>query len=136
MTSFALVAAIAIAPTLAAAQPAPAPGAGAGTASGAPGEDDVLYSCKKAKGQVTVSFKPDTELKDLITWVMGFTCKNFIYDSSILTRSKKITIISPVKIISLARTRPTRRVRRWVPPKPGMTPRPTSGRPNFAFSEA
>src|SRR5262249_48334141 len=42
--------------------------------------------------------KPDTELKDLITWVMGFTCKNFIYDSSILTRSKKITIISPVKM--------------------------------------
>jgi general secretion pathway protein D len=99
LTSFALAAAIAVAPTLAAAQPAPAAGAATTTAGGAaPGEDDVLYSCKKAKGQVTVSFKPDTELKDLITWVMGFTCKNFIYDSSILTRSKKITIISPVKM--------------------------------------
>ncbi|HTJ45507.1 MAG TPA: type II secretion system secretin GspD [Kofleriaceae bacterium] len=84
---------------IATAQPAPTAGATAGSSSPtAPGEDDVLYSCKKAKGQVTVSFKPDTELKDLITWVMGFTCKNFIYDSSILTRSKKITIISPVKM--------------------------------------
>ncbi len=95
---FVLTLAVAIAPTVALAQPAPTPGAGSGSGSAAPGEDDVIYSCKKAKGMVTVSFKPDTELKDLITWVMGFTCKNFIYDSSILTRSKKITIISPVKM--------------------------------------
>jgi general secretion pathway protein D len=100
LASLVLLAALAT-PLAAVAQPAPAgaPGAAAGSAATpAPGEDDTLYSCKRAKGQVTVSFKPDTELKDLITWVMGFTCKNFIYDSSILTRSKKITIISPVKM--------------------------------------
>ena len=31
--------------------------------------------------------------------------------------------------------RPTRRARRWVPPKPGVMPRPTSGWPKTALSE-
>lgn len=65
---------------------------------GAAGEDDQLYSCGKAKGQVSVSFKPEIELKDLLTWAMGFTCKNFIYSSSIGGRSSKVTIIAPKKM--------------------------------------
>ena len=43
---------------------------------------------------------------------------------------------SPVKHSSLALATPTRRARRWVPPKPGMTPSATSGWPNFALSAA
>ena len=35
----------------------------------------------------------------------------------------------------LAMPRPTMRGRRWVPPKPGVMPRPTSGWPNMALSE-
>ncbi|MBK9070937.1 MAG: type II secretion system secretin GspD [Myxococcales bacterium] len=62
------------------------------------GEDETLYSCKKAKGSITISFKPESELKDLITWAMSFTCKNFIYEAGILARSKKVTIISPLKM--------------------------------------
>ena len=58
-------------------------------------DDAKLYNCKKAKGKVSVSFKPDIELKDLLTWAMGFTCKNFIYEQGILSRSKKLTIIAP-----------------------------------------
>jgi general secretion pathway protein D len=61
-------------------------------------DDPQLYTCGKAKGMITPTFKPETELKDLITWAMGFTCKNFAYDSSILGRSKKVTIISPNKM--------------------------------------
>jgi len=77
------------------AQPTPAPT----PAPAAPGEDDGLYNCKKLKGgMVTVSLKPETELKDLITWVMGFTCKNFIYEPGIMQRSKKVTVISPNKM--------------------------------------
>jgi hypothetical protein len=38
------------------------------------GDDESLYSCGKKTGDVSVTFKPETELKDLITWVMGFTC--------------------------------------------------------------
>ncbi len=60
--------------------------------------EEGLYSCGKAKGPVSVSFKPDVELKDLITWAMGFTCKNFVYDSGVGNRSKKVTIIAPKKM--------------------------------------
>jgi general secretion pathway protein D len=106
LSALVAVFAIVTGPVVATAQPAPsgpsgAPAAGATPPAGdkpASGEDETLYSCKKARGAVTVSFKPETELKDLITWVMGFTCKNFIYDSSILSRSKKITIVSPLKM--------------------------------------
>ena len=58
------------------------------------GEDEALYACKKRTGQVAVTFKPETELKDLITWVMGFTCKNFILDPRIVSTGKKVTVIA------------------------------------------
>src|SRR5262245_47378123 len=64
----------------------------------APGADDALYSCKKRTGQVSVTFKPETELKDLITWVMGFTCKNFMLDPRIVSTGKKVTVIAPNKM--------------------------------------
>ncbi len=64
----------------------------------APGEDDTLYSCKHKTGAVAVTFKPETELKDLITWVMGFTCKNFILDPRIVSTGKKVTVIAPLKM--------------------------------------
>ena len=106
MTSI-LLPCLAVAP--AAAQPSPSkptPTAGGSATTGstvdpkdpAAGEDDTLYRCKKSTGMVTVSLKPETELKDLITWVMGFTCKNFVYDAAIMQRTKKITIISPNKM--------------------------------------
>ncbi|HEY4179792.1 MAG TPA: type II secretion system secretin GspD [Kofleriaceae bacterium] len=71
----------------------------AGSASATPSEDDQLYSCKKRSGgTVAVTFKPETELKDLITWVMGFTCKNFILDPRIVSTGKKFTLIAPNKV--------------------------------------
>ena len=60
--------------------------------------EEGLYSCGKARGKVSVSFKPDVELKDLITWAMGFTCKNFVFSSSIGGRSAKVTIMAPKKM--------------------------------------
>jgi general secretion pathway protein D len=64
-----------------------------------PADDDKLYSCGKNTTQpVSVSFKPETELKDLITWVMGFTCRNFILDPRIVSTGKKVTIIAPLKM--------------------------------------
>ena len=84
---------LSLAPVGALAQPAPA--AGAPT----PAADDALYPCKKIKGgQVSVTFKPETELKDLITWVMGFTCKNYVLDPRIVSTGKKVTIIAPNKM--------------------------------------
>ncbi len=76
-------------PRMAQAQPAPA----------AAPVDDPTYSCnKKSGGRTTVSFKPETELKDLITWAMGFTCKNFIFEPRIVATGKKVTVISPNKM--------------------------------------
>jgi general secretion pathway protein D len=89
-------------PRVVLAQPATTPVASTTPgAAGAPatGEDDKLYNCKQQKtGQVVVSFKPETELKDLITWVMGFTCKNFIFEPRIVSTGKKVTLIAPNKM--------------------------------------
>ncbi|MBA3542756.1 MAG: hypothetical protein H0T79_24275, partial [Deltaproteobacteria bacterium] len=73
------------------AQPAPKPDVPAG-------DDDKLFSCHKSNGMVSVTFKPETELKDLLAWVMGFTCKNFIADPRIVSTGKKVTIIAPNKL--------------------------------------
>ncbi|HEV7559446.1 MAG TPA: secretin N-terminal domain-containing protein, partial [Kofleriaceae bacterium] len=63
-----------------------------------PGDDDVLYACKEKTGEVSVTFKPQTELKDLVTWVMGFTCKNFVLDPRIISTDRKVTVIAPNKM--------------------------------------
>jgi general secretion pathway protein D len=89
------------APRVAFAQPTPTAPPGASPGTPAPGEDEALYSCRKRTGQVAVTFKPETELKDLIAWVMGFTCKNFILDPRIVSTGKKVTVIAPNKMSSI-----------------------------------
>jgi general secretion pathway protein D len=62
-------------------------------------DDQSLYSCKKVKGGlITVSLKPETELKDLLVWVSTFTCKAFVYEPGIMQRSKKVTMMTPNKM--------------------------------------
>ncbi len=80
-----------VGPRAAFAQPAPA-------APAPTPVDDPLYACGKRTGPIAVTFKPETELKDLITWVMGFTCKNFILDPRIVSTGKKVTVIAPLKM--------------------------------------
>jgi general secretion pathway protein D len=62
------------------------------------GEDEALYRCKSRTAEVAVSFKPDIELKELMTWVTGFTCKNFILDPRVVLTGKKVTVIAPNKM--------------------------------------
>jgi general secretion pathway protein D len=62
------------------------------------GEDEALYRCKSRTAEVAVSFKPDMELKELMTWVVGFTCKNFILDPRVVATGKKVTVIAPNKM--------------------------------------
>ena len=87
-------------PQVAYADPTPDPKtpAAAGSGAEAPGEDAQLYSCHKRTGMTAATFKPDTELKDLISWVMGFTCKNFIFDPRIVSTGKKVTVMAPLKM--------------------------------------
>ncbi|HEX7839863.1 MAG TPA: type II secretion system secretin GspD [Kofleriaceae bacterium] len=60
--------------------------------------DEMLYSCGVHKGQVAVTLKPETEVRELITWAMGFSCKNFILDPRIVSTGKKVTVIAPNKM--------------------------------------
>ncbi len=54
-----------------------------------------LYHCEKPPAKVAVSFKPETDLKELVSWAMGFTCKNFMFDPSYVQRGKKINVVTP-----------------------------------------
>jgi general secretion pathway protein D len=72
-----------------------------GTTSKIDGSDlaeEGLYNCRRARRRVSVSFKPEVNLKDLITWAMGFTCKNFVFGAGVGGRSAKVTIIAPKKM--------------------------------------
>ncbi|HEY0990181.1 MAG TPA: hypothetical protein VGD80_24180, partial [Kofleriaceae bacterium] len=66
----------------------------AGAVAGA-AADEALYSCGTHKGPIAVTLKPETEVKELVTWVMGFTCRNFILDPRIVSTGKKVTVIAP-----------------------------------------
>ncbi|HUJ60210.1 MAG TPA: type II secretion system secretin GspD [Kofleriaceae bacterium] len=61
----------------------------------APPPGDPLYACKRPVGEVAVTFKADTDLKDLLTWVMGFTCQSFVMNPKVVVTDRKITIIAP-----------------------------------------
>jgi len=81
----------------ASAQPVPPPngsGSGANTGSNAGSADDKFYNCKTGVTKVDVNFKPEMDVKDLIAWAMGFSCKNFMYDPRIVATGKKVTIIA------------------------------------------
>ena len=60
--------------------------------------DEPIYLCKHQTAPVAVNFKPESELKDLIAWAMGFTCKNFILDPRIVSTGKKVTVMAPAKM--------------------------------------
>lgn len=57
--------------------------------------DEALYSCKPRVAAVEITFKPEVELKELLAWVMGFTCKRFVLDPRIVATGRKVTLIAP-----------------------------------------
>ncbi len=59
------------------------------------GEDARLYNCMQGKTPVTITLKPETEVNDLLTWVMSFTCKTFVLDPRVVATGKKVTIVAP-----------------------------------------
>jgi hypothetical protein len=60
-------------------------------------EDEDVYRCKQypAGAKIKVTFKPETELKELVSWAMGFSCRQFVMSTTITQRSQKVTIVSP-----------------------------------------
>jgi general secretion pathway protein C len=61
---------------------------------------DALYTCHvpPAGTKVSVSFKPDTEVRDLAVWVSGFTCKNVVFGAELARCAARVDIISPVEM--------------------------------------
>src|SRR5215208_7595339 len=59
--------------------------------------DESIYSCKPRTAEVEITFKPEIELKELLSWVVGFTCKKFVLDPRIVSTGRKVTLIAPGK---------------------------------------
>jgi hypothetical protein len=57
-------------------------------------DDAPMYTCKVATGKIRAAFKPQTELKDLVTWVMGFSCKTVVVGAGVDVATK-VTILAP-----------------------------------------
>jgi general secretion pathway protein D len=77
------------------AQPAPkeSPRAEAATP-----DDDPQFRCKNQVGEVVVTLKAETDVKELIAWVMSFTCRNFMLDPRVVATGRKVSIITPNKM--------------------------------------
>lgn len=58
---------------------------------------DPLYACHlpAAGTKLRASFQPETSLRDLATWVTGFTCKNIVFSADVPKHATKVTIMSP-----------------------------------------
>jgi general secretion pathway protein D len=59
--------------------------------------DESIYNCKPRSALVEITFKPEIELKELLSWAVGFTCKKFVYDPRIVSTNRKVTLIAPGK---------------------------------------
>lgn len=62
---------------------------------GAPGGPIPFNTCKKTPrgAKFTITLPKETELEDLVNWIMSITCQKFIWDRKV--RSGKVTILSP-----------------------------------------
>jgi general secretion pathway protein D len=71
------------------------PGEGHPPAAELSAGDEPPFRCKAHPGKVVVTFKADADVKDLVTWVMGFTCKNVLVDPRVGATNRRISIITP-----------------------------------------
>jgi general secretion pathway protein D len=62
-----------------------------------PQDDAKVYSCLHVPEQVLITFKPDTQISELITWAMGFTCNRYVYDPRFVA-NRHVTVIAPDKM--------------------------------------
>ncbi|MFZ6183479.1 type II secretion system secretin GspD [Nannocystis pusilla] len=63
---------------------------------GTPGGGPIPFNtCKKTPrgAKFTITLPKETELEDLVNWIMSITCQKFIWDRKV--RSGKVTILSP-----------------------------------------
>jgi type II secretory pathway component PulC len=68
-----------------------------GLGSVARADDPPLYECHApaADMKMSVQFKPDASIHDVVTWAIGFTCKNIVLTSEAERAAPRVTIIAP-----------------------------------------
>jgi type II secretory pathway component PulC len=67
------------------------------TMAGVARADEPMYLCHApaAGTKISVQFKPDTSIRDLVTWALGFTCKNIVLSSEAERAAPHVTIMAP-----------------------------------------
>jgi general secretion pathway protein D len=60
-------------------------------------EDATVFTCQRKSSDVVITFKPDVEVKELITWAMGFTCNQYLYDARYVA-NRHVTVMAPEKM--------------------------------------
>ena len=58
-------------------------------------DEDDLYRCRKSNQKVRVSFKDQVTVQELVSWAMGFTCKNFVFGAGVKGRSQAVVFVTP-----------------------------------------
>jgi hypothetical protein len=68
-----------------------------GIAGVARADDPPLYECHApaADTKISVQFKPDTSMHDLVAWALGFTCKNIVLTADAERAAPRVTVIAP-----------------------------------------
>jgi general secretion pathway protein D len=66
-----------------------------------PAADEPLFKCQKKSGDFNVSFKPEIEVKELITWINTIVCKTVTLDQRVVATTRKVTIMAPSKMTSV-----------------------------------
>lgn len=60
--------------------------------------DEELYRCKDGAANVALTFKPEMEVRELVTWGMALTCKTFMLEPRTVPVGRKVTLIAPAKM--------------------------------------
>ncbi len=60
--------------------------------------DEDMYSCKDAAANVAMTFKPEMEVRELVTWGMALTCKTFMLEPRTVPIGRKVTLIAPARM--------------------------------------
>lgn len=60
-------------------------------------DEPPLYACHApaADSKISVQFKPDASIRDVVTWALGFTCKNIVLSAEAERAAPRVTILAP-----------------------------------------
>ncbi len=60
--------------------------------------DEDMYRCKDGAANVAMTFKPEMEVRELVTWGMALTCRTFMLEPRTVPIGRKVTLIAPARM--------------------------------------